>query len=385
MPGRSSPTCSRPGRSGERSGTGRQFLFRLGQLCEERLSSPDRAAEAYEAAVATDPRHLPSLRALEAHYEGAGRARSCTGTSRRSEPHRRPGGSRAGARQMGAPAATLSRLDESVVLFKELWRSGPVTRGRWRRSRASTSGWSAGRTWRSICGSHLPHRGSPGDRPAQRQAGAGAGHAAGRPDPGGPSYKAVLDSDPRNRRALEALRDIYAMQGDPGRPDRRHRRLVPLQEDATGVKQVRLELAEALLRGRAEARGGRAGQAGLRHRAARRAEELARVEDHLRQAGAAARGREGGRGPGDALGRAGRAGRGRPGLARGGRAVAGPQAARRGGRGAREGARARAGKPRGLPAAAGPSTPSRGTGAPIAAPATSSSPSSTTPPRSWPS
>ncbi|HVO21333.1 MAG TPA: hypothetical protein VMU15_18875 [Anaeromyxobacter sp.] len=40
-------------------------LVDLGQHCEERLSDPGRALEAYEEALRADPRHLPALRAAE--------------------------------------------------------------------------------------------------------------------------------------------------------------------------------------------------------------------------------------------------------------------------------------------------------------------------------
>ena len=66
------PMCSRPWRRGRPISLERVALnFRLGQLSVERLASPDRAAAAYEQVLESDPRHLPSLRSLEALYEQA--------------------------------------------------------------------------------------------------------------------------------------------------------------------------------------------------------------------------------------------------------------------------------------------------------------------------
>jgi tetratricopeptide (TPR) repeat protein len=100
------------------------------------------------------------------------------------------------------------------------------------------------------------------------------------------SYKAVLDTDPRNRRALEALRDIYAAQGEAEALAGVYRRLIPLQEDAAGVKKVRLELAEVLLR------AGNKREAIEQAKLAfdiepHEAQDLVRIEEVFRQAGAA--------------------------------------------------------------------------------------------------
>ena len=129
-----------------------QLLYRLGQLAEERLASPDRAAEAYEAAVATDPRHVPSLRALETLYEGAGRSRSVPQPLLAAGRVRRP-------RRPGAGAAPRwERSPPRSAGSTSRWccgrRSSPSARGttgRWPRWRSSTSGWSGGRTWPSTC------------------------------------------------------------------------------------------------------------------------------------------------------------------------------------------------------------------------------------------
>jgi len=61
-------------------------------------------------------------------------------------------------------------------------------------------------------------------------------------------YRAVLDQDPRNREALEALRSLYALRGEDALLEEVLRRLIPLQDDPADVKAVRLELFECLVR-----------------------------------------------------------------------------------------------------------------------------------------
>ena len=102
------------------------LLFRLGQLCQERLEAPDRAAAAYEAAVAADPRHVPSLRALEALYEGAGRREDLL----RNLDAQRAAASDAQTRErlltaMARLATELGRLDEAVAHWKDVLAARP--------------------------------------------------------------------------------------------------------------------------------------------------------------------------------------------------------------------------------------------------------------------
>ena len=268
-----------------------QLLYRLGQLAEERMASPDRAAEAYEAAVATDPRHMPSLRALEALYEGAGRGQDLfRNLSAQRAATADPGARERVLAKMGALAASLGRLDEAVVLWKEILVIRPRHEGA---LAALEDLYERLERWPDLA-QHLRVRLSAtvDRREIARlndKLGQVLGSRLGDPAQAIQSYRAVLDSDPRNKRALEALRDIYAAQGDAEGLTNVYRRLVPLQEDAAGVKRVRLELAEALLRG--GQRRDAAEQAKLAFDIEpHQAEELARIEEVFRQAGAAAEG-----------------------------------------------------------------------------------------------
>lgn len=268
-----------------------QLLHRLGQLCAERLDSPDRAAEAFEAAVQADPRHVPSLRALEALYEAAGRREELFKNlaAQRSAPADAAAKERVLAK-MAALAAELGRDDEAVALWKELL----VARPRHEEALAALEAlYERLERWQDLA-QHLRLRLSATvDRrelsrindKLGRILGAKLGDAA----QAVASYKAVLDADPKNRRALEALRDIHAAQGDVDALAQAYRRLVPLQEDAAGVKRVRLELAEVLLR------AGNKREAIEQAKLAfdiepHRADELVRIEEVFRAAGAGADG-----------------------------------------------------------------------------------------------
>jgi golgin subfamily B member 1 len=265
-----------------------QLLFRLGQLCEERLAAPDRAGDAYEEALGVDPRHLPSLRALEALYDASGR----TEDLHRNLAQQRAATLEPAARERvlaksAAVAAELGRLEEAAGLWKELLQLRP----RHEEALAALEElYERLERWEDLA-QHLRLRiQSTVDRREiarlNDKLGTILGARLGDLSQAVASYRAVLETDPRNRRALEALRDIHAAQGESEALASVYRRLVPLQEDAAGVKKVRLDLAEVLLR------------AGTKREAVEQAKlafdiephetaDLVRIEEVFRQAGAA--------------------------------------------------------------------------------------------------
>ncbi len=268
-----------------------QRLHRLGQLCEERLAAPDRAAEAYEQALKVDPAHLPSLQALEVLYEAAGRREDLLGNLHAQRAVVQDGASKERLlAKLGALTAEAGRPDEAI----QLWRDLLALRPRQEQALAALETLLEARERWTELAQHLRLRLSAtvDRREVARlndRLGWVMGVKLGDPAMAIQSYKAVLDSDPRNRRALEALRDIHAAQGDLEALASAQRRLIPLQEDAAGVKQVRLDLAEVLL------------QAGQRTEAVEQgkrafdiephtAEELVRIEGIFGAAGAAADG-----------------------------------------------------------------------------------------------
>ena len=266
------------------------LLFRLGQLCEERLAAPEKAVAAYEAILAADPRHLPALRGLERIHESGGRADALL---RSLAAQREVADASARERitaKMAQVAGSLGRDAESVTLWQEVLREKPRQEQALAALEQLLERLERWPELAELCRTRL--QAAVDRREAARlndKLGWLLGTKLGNAAEAVQSFKAVLDSDPRNRRALEALRDIYAAQGDRAGLAGVYRRLVPLQEDAAGVKDVRLRLAEVLL---AEGQRQEAIEQCKRafdlepHGAA----DLARIEEVFRAAGAAAEG-----------------------------------------------------------------------------------------------
>ena len=244
------------------------FLFRLGQLAEGALADPARAVESYQALLEVAPEHGPALRSLEGLYEAAGRNDELA----RNLARQRSLATGAAARvRLGARlAVTLQALerDEQAV---ELWREVLGEEPRHGAALAALEDLleRLGR-WADLAELLRARLALDADRREgarlQEKLGALLAERLGDPAGAARAYAAVLDSDPRNRRALEALRALQAAAGELEGLSATLRRLVPLQDDAAGVKAVRMQLADVLL------------QAGKRAEAAeqgRRALELA--------------------------------------------------------------------------------------------------------------
>jgi tetratricopeptide (TPR) repeat protein len=225
------------------------LLFRLGQLCEERLEDVGRAAVAYGEIQNIDPKHLPALRALERLFEAGGRTdklfenlaaqRELAGDAATKE--------RLAAR-MAQVATELGEADQAITLWNEVL----AVRPRHDQALAALETlYEKRERWQDLA-QLLRTRisGTLDRREVARlndKLGWLLGTKLGNADQAIQSFKAALESDPKNRRALEALRDIYAAQGNSEELVGIYRRLIPLQDDATGVKTVRQQLAEVLL------------------------------------------------------------------------------------------------------------------------------------------
>jgi len=238
--------AARETRTEERVG----LLFRLGQVWEEKLDTPERAVAAYEAVLQASPGHLPSLRALSRLHEQAGR----TDALYRSLGAER-GAVEAGQRErvtarMAEAAAALGRDEEAVELWREVVREKP----RDDRALAALEGLLEKlERWPDLAEVLRARVPLAQDRREvvrlQEKLGLLLGTRLADPGQAVRSFQAVLESDPRNRKALESLRDLYTSTGDREALLQVNRRLIPLQEDAAGVKGVRLELAQLLLAG----------------------------------------------------------------------------------------------------------------------------------------
>ncbi len=264
------------------------FLQRLGQLAVGELEpkSPDRAAQSFEQILELEPGNLPAARALEKLYEAAVlHDRHFAMLSLQREQASGPEKERltlamaeVAARGMGDPArgialygealAQNSRCDAAFLaleaLYEETGQADPLVE--LVRKRLSTTvdpreitrlSEKLGRVLASL----------------------------GRNEEAVAAFRAALDRDPRHRRALESLRDLYEQAGPSEELAGVLRRLIPLQDDAEAVKGVRLRLAEVLARlGRRE----EAVEAGRRALDVEphKAEDLLRAEELFRTLGA---------------------------------------------------------------------------------------------------
>ncbi len=225
------------------------LLFRLGQLAEERLGSLDRAALAYEALLKLEPRHLPALRSLERLYEQAGRWKELLAVLEQEQQLTPEGQAkdRLTAHIAEISSAHLGDDQRAIQLWSELLQKNP-------RAENALNGLETALErqgkWAELA-EFLKRRLNATVDPREitrlnDKLGSVLGLHLGKADEAIQSFKAVLERDPRNRRSLEALRDIYAARAEREELAGVLRRLIPLQEDATGVKAVRLQLAQVL-------------------------------------------------------------------------------------------------------------------------------------------
>jgi tetratricopeptide (TPR) repeat protein len=224
------------------------FLFRLGQLCQERLDSLDRAASAYEQILTIDPAHLASARLLEGLYEAAG-ANDKLYAILQHELDRVSGAEK--ERILGKMAHVsdegLEDLGRSIELYRELLSKNP----------RNDQAFSALESLLERAGRPEELRTLLADRLAQtldprevvrlnERLGRVVYRLLKQPEAAVPYFKAALDRDPRHRGVLDTLRELYEETAQREELVSVLRRLVPLQESSEGVKALRLRLAEVL-------------------------------------------------------------------------------------------------------------------------------------------
>ncbi|RMG14254.1 MAG: tetratricopeptide repeat protein, partial [Deltaproteobacteria bacterium] len=222
-------------------------LFRLGQLATEKLDAPDRAAGVYEQVLELEPEHLPSIRALEHLYAEAEKWELLAENLRRQIALV---GDEASRERLEGRLATvlgdhLGQSEEAIELWKAILARNP-------RSEAALNGlerlYERIEAWEALATLLRDRLGRTVDpREITRlndRLGWVMGTKLGQAEDAIASFRAVLERDPRNVRALQALRDIYRAQEAWEDLYGILRRLVPLQTDAEGVKALRLELVQ---------------------------------------------------------------------------------------------------------------------------------------------
>ncbi|HEX8439664.1 tetratricopeptide repeat protein [Archangium sp.] len=224
------------------------FLFRLGQLLQEKLDSMDRAASAFEQVLALEPGHLASARLLETIYDAAGAHDKLYAILKvQSERVTGPERERVITRMAQVSSEGLSDLGRSIELYRELLA----------KNARNEQAFSALESLYERAGRHEELRTLLSDRLAQtldprevvrlnERLGRVLYRLLKQPEVAVSYLKAALERDARHRGVLDTLRELYEETGQAEELVGILRRLVPLQESAEGVKALRLRLAEVL-------------------------------------------------------------------------------------------------------------------------------------------
>ena len=223
-------------------------LQSLAQILDEKLEQPDQAADAYEQILKLDPRAMPALRGLEKLYDAAqhwDRLYRVLEIQRDVAPANDR--ERILARMAQVSSQGLSNSDQSIQLYQQVLEKNPRSDAAFL---ALEGLYEDARRYEDLADLLKRKLGFTVDpREIVRlndKLGRALTEHLNRDDDAVVALKAVLDRDPRHRRALEHLRDIYEKQGKTEDLVTMLRRLIPVQDDQGGVKQVRLKLAEVL-------------------------------------------------------------------------------------------------------------------------------------------
>lgn len=224
------------------------LYFRLGQLAMETLEKPDLAAGAFEKVLEADPKHLPSLRSLEQLYE---QAQMSEKLYRVLEAQRDLVQGPERERVLGKMAVTsaegLDNVDHSITLYRELLAKNPRNEQAFEALNALLDRAGRAEELVELLSAKLQVTIDPRELVRlNERVGRVLFERLQKPEEAVAYFKAALDRDARNRGSLEALRDIFEATGRRDDLVIILRRLIPLQEEASGVKAIRIRLAEII-------------------------------------------------------------------------------------------------------------------------------------------
>lgn len=224
------------------------LFFRLGQLAMESLDDPDRAAGAFERVLQADPKHLPSLRSLEILYE---QAKSSEKLFRVLEVQRDlvqgPERERVLSKMATVSGEGLGNVENSIKLYRELLEKNPRNDQAFEALTGLLDRANRAEELRELLAWKLQFTVDPRELVRlNERLGRVLFERLEKPEDAIPYFKAALERDARHRGAMEALRDIFDRTGKREDLVIVLRRLIPLQEDASGVKQIRIKLAEII-------------------------------------------------------------------------------------------------------------------------------------------
>ena len=225
-----------------------QLLLRLAQVAQVDLEDAARAVDAGERVLALDPKNLQAARLLEALYEASGRQDRLFAALR----IQRDGATGAErerilASMVKVSAEGLADLEASIELYSELHARNPRNDQAFA---ALEQALEKAERWEDLRALLAGRRAQATDPREQVRLDGRLGgllyRKLGRPEEAVAPLKSALERDARNRAALETLRDVFAELGRRDDLVLVLRRLIPLQDDAAGVKSIRLRMAEVL-------------------------------------------------------------------------------------------------------------------------------------------
>ena len=224
------------------------LYFRLGQLAMEKLDNPDRAAGAFEKVLEADPRHLPSLRSLEILYE---QAKASDKLYRVLEAQRELVQGAEKERLLGKMAVTsaegLDDVEHSIKLYRELLEKNPRNEQAFEALTRLLERGQKAEELRELLQWKLQFTVDPRELVRlNERLGRVLWQQLDRGEDAVPFFKAALERDQRHRGAMEALRDIFDQLNKREDLVIVLRRLIPLQEDQSGIKLIRIRLAEII-------------------------------------------------------------------------------------------------------------------------------------------
>ena len=193
------------------------LLFRLGQLSEERLAAPDRAARAYEALLTHDAAHLPTLRALERLYEAAGRGADLFSVLEKQRALTPEGQARDRiiARMADVASSQLQDDARAADLWKDLIARNPRAENAQVGLEHVLERLERWQELADLLQARLKNTVDPREiTRLNDRLGWVMGLKLGKADEAARSFRAVLERDPKNRRALDALREIHLARGE---------------------------------------------------------------------------------------------------------------------------------------------------------------------------
>jgi len=230
--------------------------LRLGQLCAEQLAppSPDRAAHAFEQVLELEPGHPLAARALEKLYDAARRSEPLFAIlSTQRERATGPEKERLTIRMADVAARGLSDPQRGIALYCEALSLNARSEAAFLALEGLYEETGQLELLVELARKRLSTTVDPREIIRLSEKTGRVLSSLSRHPEAIAAFRAALDRDPRHRRALESLREIYEQYEPSEELAAVLRRLIPLQDDALAVKQVRLRLAEVLAsRGRRE-------------------------------------------------------------------------------------------------------------------------------------